>query len=151
MKKLFLNSLIISAVFLMLGLNTAVAQTNSSSTSVKKTMVKKVEAKTPAKPKAAAKNAKTTAPNKTTIDKDDVAKKVEAKAPAKPKTTAVAEGKKTAVTPKWTASGLKALGPMSAFDYSTTIKKAVMKKIENYAKRNNFKTIDDKVVKSMRE
>lgn len=57
----------------------------------------------------------------------------------------------TKTTLKWTASGLKALGSMASFDYSYTIRNAVIKKVEKYARRKNIKTITAAVINSMDE
>lgn len=72
----------------------------------------------------------------------------------KPKTTAKAKTKYTSkykTTMKWEASGLKYLSQGSHFDYSSAIRNAVIKKIENYAKRKKIKVVTRAVIDGMRE
>lgn len=58
---------------------------------------------------------------------------------------------KTVMTMKWSADGLKTIGNIASFDYSYAIRNAVIKKIENYAKRNHITVITAKVINSMNE
>ncbi len=48
----------------------------------------------------------------------------------------------------WTASGLRAVGSLRSFDYSTTIRNAYMAKIAAYAKARGIKQITAAVVNS---
>ena len=52
---------------------------------------------------------------------------------------------------KWDASGLKLVSNLAHFDYSAVIRNAYLKKVENYARRNNIKVITAAVINSMRE
>lgn len=54
-------------------------------------------------------------------------------------------------TMKWDASALKIINSPSAFDRNSAIRNFYIKKVENYAKRNNIKLITAKVVNGMRE
>lgn len=127
MKKIFLL-VILSAALIF---NSAQAKTSDSTA---KTQVK-------AKPAAAAKTVK--------AKPASVAKPVKAK--VAPKIKAAAATSKYKTTMKWDASGLKYLNTPSHFDYSSAIRNAVIKKIENYARRNKIKVITLAVIKAMRE
>jgi len=89
----------------------------------------------------AAVSAKTTS----IVKKPAVAKSIAKKKPVKSKNS------QAKTTLQWTASGLKALGSMAAFDYSYTIRNVIIKKVENYARRKKIKIITAAVVKSMDE
>lgn len=123
MKKIFLSLLIIVGATLILNATPVSAQTKPVSSTVKPKVVAKpaTTAKTVVKPKVV----------------------------AKPKAVAVTSKFKT--TMDWDASGLKYLSTPSHFDYSSTIRNAVIKKIENYARRNKIKVISLAVINSMRE
>jgi hypothetical protein len=54
-------------------------------------------------------------------------------------------------TVKWAASGLSAIGPLSSFDYSTSIRNAYKKKVEAYAKSQGITLITASVVNSMHQ
>lgn len=72
----------------------------------------------------------------------------------KAKTKTVKHRSKTAkykTTLKWDTSGLKYLNNSAAFDYSSAVRNAVIKKIENYARRKHIKVITGAVINSMRE
>lgn len=79
---------------------------------------------------------------------------VAAQAKTKARTKIVKHRTKTAkykTTLKWDASGLKYLNNSAAFDYSSVVRNAVIKKIEKYARRNHIKIITGAVINSMRE
>ncbi len=76
---------------------------------------------------------------------------VKAKTKVKPKTKTVAAKSKIKTTLKWDASALKFLNNMAFFDYSTIVRNAYIKKVENYARRNKIKAVTIKVINSMRE
>jgi hypothetical protein len=59
--------------------------------------------------------------------------------------------KKTVTTMKWNADALKLIGNIASFDYNYSIRNAVIKKIENYAKRRHIKVITAKMINSMNE
>jgi hypothetical protein len=60
-----------------------------------------------------------------------------------------ASGSKTTI--KWAASGLSAIGPLSSFDYSTSIRNAYKKKVEAYARSQGITLITASVVNSMHQ
>ena len=68
-------------------------------------------------------------------------------------TGASTENKTTSKTTavKWTTAGLKAIGSLASFDYSTVIRNAYMRKVEAYAKRLGVTSITASVVNSMHE
>ncbi len=86
-----------------------------------------------------ASTANTAAKNKTKIALK-VKSKTKVKAKAKIKTTL-----------KWDASALKIINNFAGFDYSSTVRNAYIKKVENYARRNNIKVVTATVINSMRE
>ena len=92
----------------------------------------------------------TTTPTKKTVTTKVVPKKkiVATKKPVMKKTV---KAGKTVMSLKWSADGIKTIGSIAAFDYSYSIRNAVIKKIENYAKRNHIKVITAKVINSMNE
>jgi hypothetical protein len=79
------------------------------------------------------------------------AKSSTVKTQVKAKTKVVKSTSKYKTTMKWDASGLKYLSNGAHFDYSSAVRNAVIKKIENYAKRNKIKLITLAVINSMRE
>jgi len=86
--------------------------------------------------------------------KSVVSTKTTTKAPVKKstktttKTTKTSSSKTTTGSVKWAASGLKAIGSLASFDYSTTIRNAYMQKIATYAKRKGITLITAAVVNS---
>ena len=123
MKKIILSLtfILLATVILNTGINIVNAQTTTSASSTS-TQVK----------------------HKTIKTKTN--KKTKSKTKVKSKKTS---GVKT--TLKWSASGLKLLNNFASFDYSSAIRNAYIKKVENYARRNNIKLITADVVNSMRE
>jgi guanyl-specific ribonuclease Sa len=97
-----------------------------------------------------AKTATTTAVKKTTTTKVAAKKKTTTtkatKATSKKKTV-----NKTVTTMKWSADAQKLIGNIASFDYNYSIRNAVIKKIENYAKRHKIKVITAKMINSMNE
>ena len=75
-------------------------------------------------------------------------KKVETKTTVK---KVVAKKASVKTTMKWDASALKIVTNPNAFDHSTVIRNAYIKKVESYAKRHKIKVITAKVVNGMRE
>ena len=67
------------------------------------------------------------------------------KTPAKTTTTS------TSNSVKWAASGLTAIGPLSAFDYSTSIRNSYKRKVEAYARSKGITLITASVVNSMHQ
>jgi hypothetical protein len=63
------------------------------------------------------------------------------------KTTTASSGS----TVHWAASGLKALGPISGFDYNYSIRSSFMRKVEAYARSRGITLITASVVNSMHE
>ena len=51
----------------------------------------------------------------------------------------------------WASSGLKAIGSLASFDYSTRIRSAYMRKVEAYAKSRGITLITASVVNSMHQ
>lgn len=67
------------------------------------------------------------------------------------KSTKIAKATATKTSLKWTADGLRALGSIASFGYNYSLRNAIIKKVENYAKRKNIKVITATVVNSMDE
>lgn len=74
-------------------------------------------------------------------------KKVRTKAKVK----AVVHKTKYKTTMDWDASALKILSNFAGFDYSNVVRNAYIKKVEDYARRNNIKVITADVIDSIRE
>ena len=85
------------------------------------------------------------AATKTTVKKTTVVKKAVAKKPVVKKKVVAT----TKTSMKWTADGLKALGSPASFGYNYTLRNAIIKKIENYARKNKITVINAKVVNNM--
>lgn len=89
-------------------------------------------------------SAKTTtkaAVKKTTITKTAAKKKAATKA---------AKGK-TIMTMPWSADAQKLIGSIASFDYNYSIRNAVIRKMENYAKKHKVKVVTAKMINSMDE
>jgi len=95
--------------------------------------------------------ASTTSATKKTAATKVVSKKKVVKTKKVVKAKKTVKSGKTVMTLKWSADGIKTIGSIAAFDYSYSIRNAVIKKIENYAKRNHIKVITAKVINSMNE
>ncbi len=67
------------------------------------------------------------------------------------KTTVKAKVVATKTTMKWTADGLRAVGSIQSFGYNYGLRNAIIKKIENYAKKKHIKVITASVVNKMDE
>ena len=74
------------------------------------------------------------------------------KTTTKKKTTVTKTVKdKTIMTMPWSADAQKLIGNIASFDYNYSIRNAVIKKIENYAKKHKAKTVTAKLINSMNE
>jgi hypothetical protein len=89
----------------------------------------------------------------TTVKKITPAKE----APAVKKTVPAVTVKKTSTVKiastgvRWASSGLSAIGSLSSFDYSTSIRNAYKRKVEAYAKSKGITLITASVVNSMHQ
>ncbi len=55
----------------------------------------------------------------------------------------------TVTSLRWTPAAQKALGSLASFDYSYTIRNAVIRKIENYARKQGIRIITPAVINAM--
>ncbi len=76
------------------------------------------------------------------------AKTQAAKAIKVAKATKAVKGK-TVTNLRWTPAAQKALGSLASFDYSYTIRNAVIRKIENYARKQGIRIITPAVINAM--
>jgi hypothetical protein len=89
----------------------------------------------------------------TTVKKITPAKEI----PAVKKTALAVTVKKTSTVKiastgvRWASSGLSAIGSLSSFDYSTSIRNAYKRKVEDYAKSKGITLITASVVNSMHQ
>jgi|WetSurMetagenome_2_1015567.scaffolds.fasta_scaffold250093_2 hypothetical protein len=103
-------------------------------------------------PSAASVAAKESAPaKKTAVSSPTPAAKTTAPVKTAASAVKIAAVSNSNTTIKWAASGLSAIGPLSSFDYSTSIRNAYKRKVEAYAKSKGITLITASVVNSMRQ
>jgi len=169
--RLVVKALVLVLAVILTGLSFMVAAAVKPANTPKITAVAVVKKSVPVQIAIAGQDAATTTPATSTIStalatkviSDDKAATVIKAAPAAVKKTAVpvkaSAAKKTAstakaktpalTTVKWSADGKIALGGIGAFDYSYSIRNAVIRKVEAYARAHGIKLITAKVLNTM--
>jgi hypothetical protein len=141
-------AIIAAAIVAALYMTPGAAKTPAADASVPKAMGEVLVKQVSAPAATSTSTAATTTIKKITPVKETVTVKPTAPAAAVKKTSTV---KIASTGIRWASSGLSAIGSLSSFDYSTSIRNAYKRKVEAYAKSKGITLITASVVNSMHQ